>query len=116
MRFLGPGCGFQAQLEAGTEGKRTALHVAAINGHAAVATKLLNAKALVDAADAGGDTPLHNAAYYGHAAVAELLLATNAGPTAVNQFGTTPADLGKQRLCPELAKRLREWPQGAASK
>ena len=72
--ILGPGCGFQAELEAVEEYNWTPLHLAAANGHAAVATKLLHANAVVDAADVDGWTPLHVAAGCGHAAVAVLLL------------------------------------------
>ena len=114
--ILGPGCGFQAELDAVAEYNVTPLHWAALNGHAAVVTKLLQANAAVDAANAFRWTPLHCAAGYGHAAVAELLLQANASPTAVTKDGRTPADLAKQGGHDELAKRLLECQQGAASK
>ena len=114
--ILGPGCGFQAELDVVDEVKSTPLHWAAEYGHAAVATKLLQANAVVDAANVDGWTPLHWAAGYGQAAVAELLLQANASPTAVDKSGRTPADIAKGNRHPDLAKRLLEYQQGAASK
>ena len=108
MEFWGPGCGFQAELDAVNQNNRTPLHWAAEKGHATVVTKLLQGNAAVDAANAYGETPLHNAAFYGHAAVAELLLQANASPTAVDKFGRTPADYAKQYGHDELAKRMLE--------
>ena len=116
MEFRGPGCGFQAELDAVNEYNPTPLYWAARNGHATVVTKLLQANAAVDAAKADGYTPLHKAAWKGHAAVAELLLQANASPTAVSESGKTPPDLAKQLGHVELAKRLLECQQGAASK
>ena len=115
--ILGRDGGFQAEPQAvGGKYNWTPLHWAAVYGHAAVATKLLHAKAAVDAADTGGWTALHRAAWHGQAAVAELLLDANASPTAADDSGQTPADLAKQNGHPELAKRLLECQQGAASK
>ena len=96
MEFRDPGCGFQAELDAVAEYNWTPLNLAAMYGHAAVVTKLLQANAAVDAANADGWTPLHQAAVNGDAAVAELLLQANASPTAVDKFGMTPADFAKQ--------------------
>ena len=73
-------------------------------------------QAEVDAVDEYNSTPLHLAAWYGHAAVAELLLQANASPTAVNISGETPREYAKQLGHHELAKRLLECQQGAASK
>ena len=70
MDFVSPGCGFQAETNAVNEDNSTPLHRAARYGHAAVATKLLQANAAVDAATVIGQTPLHWAAGNGHAAVA----------------------------------------------
>ena len=108
MEFRGPGCGFQAELDAGNEYNWTPLHWAAKKGHATVVTNLRQANAAVDAANVNGWTPLHWAAWYGHAAVAELLLQANASPTAVNNSGKTPADFAKQCGHDELAQPLRE--------
>ena len=114
--ILGRDGGFQAEPQALDGYNGTPLHLAAWTGHAAVATKLLHAKAAVDAAHTDGETALHYAAWYGHAAVAELLLDANASPTAATNSGQTPADLAKQSGHPELAKRLLECQPGAASK
>ena len=73
-------------------------------------------QAEVDPVDETNLTPLHLAAEYGQAAVAELLLQANASPTAVDKSGKTPADIAKVNWHPELAKRLLECQQGAASK
>ena len=116
MEFRGPGCGFQAELDAVDENNVTPLNLAAVKGHAAVVSKLLQANEAVDAASANGYTPLHNAALNGHAAVAELLLQANASPTAVTKSGNTPADFAKQSGHDELAKRLLDCQQGAAWK
>ena len=116
MEFRGPGCGFQAEVDAVDKYNSTPLHLAAWEGHAAVVTKLLQASAAVDAANVNGWTPLHCAAGNGHAAVAELLLQANASPTAVDKSCNTPADFAKQYGHDELAKRLLECQQGAASK
>ena len=96
MEFRAPGCGFQAEVDAVDKINQTPLYLAARFGHAAVATKLLQANAAVDAANANGETPLHWAAGNGQAAVAELLLQANASPTAVTKYGQTPADIAKQ--------------------
>ena len=74
MEFRGPGCGFQAEVDAVDENNVTPLHWAEGHGHASVVTKLLQANATVDAANADGWTPLHGSAWNYHAAVAELLL------------------------------------------
>jgi ankyrin repeat protein len=53
---------------------RTALHLAARNGHTAVAGQLLDKGGAIDAKDRAGSSPLHLAASYGHPAVAERLI------------------------------------------
>ena len=83
MEFRGPGCVFQAKLDAVNKNSFTPLYLAAMCGHAAVVSKLLQANVAVDAADANGQMPLHLAAGNGHAAVAELLPPANASHTAV---------------------------------
>jgi hypothetical protein len=44
------------------------------------------------------------------------MLPANTCPTAVDEYGDTPADSAKQEGHDELAKRLLECQQGAASK
>ena len=108
--------GFQAETEALAGDKCTALHLAAWKGHDVVAAKLIAAKANVNAADCLEWTPLHYAAVYGHAAIVDLLLHANASPNAVDTVGDTPAQLAEINGHPDIAKRLREWQPGAASK
>jgi len=78
---------------------RTALHWAAIEGHADVALLLLDEGAEVDAADTrneypGGQfTPLHYAAHFGKLEVTRVLLRAGADPNPENIFGRTPLQI-----------------------
>ena len=81
------------------EGGKTALHVAAHEGHLEVATTLLNGGAALDARTPQGWTPLHEAAALGHGHVVRLLLrgsltaegeALTADPNAETLTGSTP--------------------------
>lgn len=68
----------------------TLLTVAAIFGHDAVATQLLDAGAEVNARNAdNGATALHAAAFLGHAAVVETLLTAGADPSLASDNGGT---------------------------
>lgn len=71
---------------------RTALHMAAANGHAAICAALLAAGADATAANAEGNTPLHFACLNGHEAVATALLKAGALPHALNKMEVTPMD------------------------
>jgi ankyrin repeat protein len=64
---------WQVNLEEADEGGLTALHMAAMNGHAEVAAYLLSKQAEPNARDLENKTPLVRAAQQGHAAVARLL-------------------------------------------
>lgn len=64
---------------------RTALHMAAANGHTAIAVTLLAAGADACAVNEGGNTPLHWAALNGHVAIAEALLEAGGSPFALNK-------------------------------
>lgn len=68
----------------------TALHVAAMNGHAETCASLAAAGAAVDASDDFGRTPLHYAAEGGHVTAAKRLLAAGANPNARDASGCTP--------------------------
>jgi len=75
---------------------RTALHFAAMRGHAAVVRDLLaadcdsgGAGADADAADDGGETSLIAASRWGHLAVVRALLAHGAGANAADSNGRT---------------------------
>ena len=64
----------------------TALHLACIGGHGAVAGLLLSrSTALLTTADAAGRSPLHTAATHGHARLVELLLGQGADINAADQ-------------------------------
>lgn len=67
----------------------TALHVAALNGHAQVAGTLLDGGASVDAKEHTGWTALLVAAAGGHAEVVRVLLAGGASVEATNHDGRT---------------------------
>jgi ankyrin repeat protein len=70
---------------------RTALHLAARNGHTAVAGQLFDkGGAIIDAKDRAGSSPLHLAARYGHSGVAERLITKGAAIGAKDRDGWTP--------------------------
>lgn len=85
-----------AALQAGTSTStvggphaRTALHLAAENGHVEVAKALLEAGANVNARDTGGNTPLHLAGQ--HAAMGALLMQHGADHEVRNTAGVLAA-------------------------
>lgn len=63
-----------ALVSATDQNHKTALHLAAENGHEAVVGVLLSARAAVDSPDAEGSTPLLSVAARGHTGIAKLLL------------------------------------------
>ena len=63
----------KADVDEKDKGGKTALYLAAREGHEAVVRLLLEHKADVDAKDKGGKTALHLAAEKGHEAVVQLL-------------------------------------------
>lgn len=72
----------------------TPLHMAAQNGHEAIAGLLLDAGADANAPNGPKGTgfrPLHDACFYGHTAVAALLLEFGADDSATTHDGRTPA-------------------------
>ncbi|MGY1408236.1 ankyrin repeat domain-containing protein [Luteimonas sp. A611] len=74
----------KARVDARDRDARTALHVAAFQGHAGIVAALLDAGADVHARDAAGATPLLEAARGGAASVFEALLGAKADPMAVD--------------------------------
>ena len=72
--------------------KRTALHLAVLNGATPPTLRLLvNRGGELDARDATGSTPLHAAYAAKHVAAVTTLLAMGANPKASDQQGRTPA-------------------------
>jgi cytohesin len=69
--------------------KLTALHRAAMAGHADLVAALVARSADVDARDYGGGAPLHGAAGQGRVGAAEVLLDHGADPNAVDEEGLT---------------------------
>lgn len=79
-----------ALVETKDEQGRTALHMAAANGHLAIAKLLLAHHARKDVANNEGNTPLHYAAMSNQVAVAALLLENGWSVDAHNRYGKTP--------------------------
>ena len=77
----------KAKVDARDRDQRSALHVAAFQGHAAIVAALLDAGADVQARDGAGATALLEAARGGSAAAFEALLAARADPKAVDAQG-----------------------------
>lgn len=81
------------------QNKRTALMLAAAEGHEKIVVLLLNAGALVDLQDEYGDTALLRAARNGHKVVEGLLLAARANSELENNAGETVWGLGGVKQC-----------------
>ncbi|KAM0278493.1 hypothetical protein ACHAQH_005160 [Verticillium albo-atrum] len=75
----------------------TALHLAARNGHEAVAHALLNIGADVRREEAFGETPLHEAARNGHAALVKLFIDTGAVVDVGNRDSSTALHVAARR-------------------
>jgi ankyrin repeat protein len=87
--LLGMGIDPQSSGEYG----RTALHIAAYNGHTQSVRLLLTRTINIDAQtndEDGRQTALHNAAFQGHAAIAQLLMMAGANCQLRNAAGHTP--------------------------
>eukprot|EP00929_Paragymnodinium_shiwhaense_P118833 TRINITY_DN9072_c0_g1_i2.p1 TRINITY_DN9072_c0_g1~~TRINITY_DN9072_c0_g1_i2.p1 ORF type:complete len:445 (-),score=103.14 TRINITY_DN9072_c0_g1_i2:162-1496(-) len=84
QRLIADGATLDSRVDAGGH---TALHEAALEGHAPVADVLLTAGASVDAVDIHRQTALHWAALGGHAEVTQTLLSHRASADAVDSEG-----------------------------
>lgn len=69
---------------------QTPLHIAAINGHSAVESYLLQNGALTNVQDSSGAAPLHEAVRYGRSDIAAMLLEAGANVNARDNIGKTP--------------------------
>mmetsp|Transcript_3524 Transcript_3524/g.6675 ORF Transcript_3524/g.6675 Transcript_3524/m.6675 type:complete len:225 (+) Transcript_3524:29-703(+) len=69
---------------------RTALHLAATEGHTNMAKVLCDFGADTEVLDVDTWTPLHTAAKKGHTGVVQVLLAAGADENSVNHFNQTP--------------------------
>src|SRR5690606_3310243 len=89
---------------------RTALHVAAANGHADLVAALLDAGADVQARDARGMTPLLAAARGGRVSAFDALLAAASDVAAKDEGGRSALVHAVQADVPSLAlvQRIRE--------
>jgi ankyrin repeat protein len=71
---------------------RTALHMAAANGHLDIAKLLLDHGAGANSCNMEQNTPLHYAVLNGQKQVVELLISQGANVSAVNRYERTPVD------------------------
>jgi len=90
------------------ESSRTALHVAAANGHDEVVEALLGATADTEVANAEGNTPLHWACLNGHVEAVRLLIQAGANPSALNSQNRTPVDEALSRDFQEVMEVIRK--------
>src|SRR5947207_1555395 len=74
-------------------GGRTALHIAAKNGHIQVSRLLIDQEASVNTVDHQKRSPLHGAAWGGHKAVVELLLDKGGEVGSQDENGMTAWEL-----------------------
>ncbi|MFT4257664.1 MAG: ankyrin repeat domain-containing protein [Pseudoxanthomonas sp.] len=90
---------------------RTALHEAALAGHAGIVEGLLDAGAEVNAADIDGCTPWLDAARGGSLDVLEKLVAAGAYVNATDILGRNALmqACAAEALSPSLIRRLLEW-------
>jgi ankyrin repeat protein len=105
-------------LAAGTDvnaklGGRTSLHLAAYEGHKAIAALLISEGGNINAkSDVNGGTPLHAAAFGGRTEIVELLIANgadvNAKAVSGPKQGKTPLDAANETNHPEIADLLRK--------
>ncbi len=98
----------KARLDARDRRRRSALHEAALAGHADIVETLLNAGANVEPRDAAGRTPWLDAAAHAHAGVLERLLAHQPDVNAADGEGNNALMLAcrAERVSAALVRRL----------
>ena len=84
----------------------TALHYAASAGHLDIISLLLENSAYIDAESPNRTTPLMMAARYGSVAAVKLLLEQDADPQLKNQQGLTALDFAQQASRPDTAELM----------
>ena len=97
-----------ADVDAADASGFTPLHLAAVEGHADVATALLAAGAYIEAETEHGFTPLHYAAFRGQVDVVTALLAAGAYPEAEAEGGVTPLHLARTNKHYKIANILKQ--------
>ena len=88
---------------------RTAMHMAAANGHEEVIARLIAAGASVVLKNAEGNTPLHWACLNGHKTVVKTLMDKGASAAVVNNSGKTPVDEALSRGHDEIFELIRTY-------
>jgi ankyrin repeat protein len=88
---------------------RTAMHMAAANGHEEVIARLLEAGASVVLKNAEGNTPLHWACLNGHKTVVKTLMDKGASAAVINNTGKTPVDDALSRGYNEIFELIRTY-------
>uniref|UniRef100_A0A7S0LZ38 Uncharacterized protein n=1 Tax=Cryptomonas curvata TaxID=233186 RepID=A0A7S0LZ38_9CRYP len=83
-----------------------ALHIAAINGHAALCRQMVELGADVHMANRYGYTALHLASQLGHIDAVRALLEVGADPAAEDGLGDTPVDRARLAGCDAVAALL----------
>jgi ankyrin repeat protein len=84
----------------------TPLHYAATNGHVEIMSLLLDNNAFVDAESPNGTTPLMVAAQYGSGAAVKLLLDEGAQALQANKQGLTALDFAERASRPDAIRLL----------